>query len=147
MLISKMFNTIFAFLMLFGLGILAERPEWYPENAAEIDAECMKKHVLSAEIMEKLKNDFTLEDTPTMRSLVFCSALGKQVFRPNVGFEAVRVVEGLQENAKLNCSLVAVQHCADQFKTANSNEAMFFSTMKCLFDNISENCSKIKETE
>ncbi|XP_075144701.1 uncharacterized protein LOC142219720 [Haematobia irritans] len=135
-------KIVFVLIVLSSSMIFAERPSWYPENSAELDAECMKKHPVSAEIIEKVRS-FHLEDTPNMRALVYCGATSKNVYIPGEGFNSERFVEGMKESSKMNCNMDSVRNCADKHKNAESDEAIFFNVLKCVFDDINGICNKV----
>ncbi|XP_011295728.2 uncharacterized protein LOC105262425 [Musca domestica] len=123
--------------------VFAERPDWYPENPQEIEAECMKKYNVDAETIAKIRA-FQLEDTPTVRSVLFCSAVGKNVYRPEKGFEPERFAVGLKYGLNVDCNVDFIRNCANKYNNIESQEGKYFHFFKCVFDDIKENCKKIE---
>ncbi|XP_075144700.1 uncharacterized protein LOC142219719 [Haematobia irritans] len=122
--------------------IFAERPEWYPENAAELEVNCMKDHNVTPEIVAKIRS-FHLDDTPEIRDVVYCSAKAKNIYRPGVGFEPERFVLGVRESVKMDCNINYIRSCGEKHKYVQPEKSMYFNVLKCIFEDLESNCKKI----
>lgn len=103
----------------------------------------MKKYNVNAETIAKIRS-FQLEDTPIVRSLVFCIAVGKNVYRPESGFDPERLALGLKYGLNLDCNVDFLSNCAHSHNDVESQEGKFFDFFKCVFGGIEGNCEKVQ---
>uniref|UniRef100_A0A2Y9D4J4 Uncharacterized protein n=1 Tax=Stomoxys calcitrans TaxID=35570 RepID=A0A2Y9D4J4_STOCA len=122
--------------------VIAQRPDWYPKNSLDIEAECMAINCLSPEIMYDILN-LHVEDTPAMRAFLFCAAVGKNVYRPEIGFEIDRFDMGLKYKIKIDCSKEFLNYCVEVYQWEENPESFYFYIVKCVFDNAEDYCIRI----
>ncbi|XP_073820402.1 uncharacterized protein [Musca autumnalis] len=123
--------------------VLSERPDWYPENPNAIEAECTNKYSISAETVEKIRA-YQIEDTPAIRSALLCSAVGKNIYRPEFGFEPERYVIGIKYGLNVDCKVEYISGCAQKYMDIESQEEKYFKFFKCVIENRKDNCKKIE---
>ncbi|XP_013097474.2 B1 protein [Stomoxys calcitrans] len=136
-------RLLVVFLILFLSKTFAERPDWYPENAAEIEADCKKENGITPEIWSQMLS-LDLEDTPAVRSVLLCLVKRKTVYRPENGFEAERLQVGLQQVAKRKCDLNHIKDCGEKFCDLEPEDFKIFSIFKCTLDDRHEKCEKVE---
>ncbi|XP_075144699.1 uncharacterized protein LOC142219718 [Haematobia irritans] len=138
-----MSKIIGVFLLLSITAILAERPSWYPENAAELEVNCMKEHSVSPETVSKMRG-FHLEEAPAIVSVLFCSGKAKNIYTADLGFVPERFAYGMKQNVKLDCDVDFIRNCAETHKEVQPAETMYFRVVKCVFDNREGHCKKVE---
>ncbi|XP_075144696.1 uncharacterized protein LOC142219716 [Haematobia irritans] len=138
---TNMIKLIYVSLLLI-IMILADKPEWYPENATEIEKECLEKFPISREAKTDIKS-IKLVDVPNMSSLLLCVAHGQNVYDPEIELKAERIVYGLYRSLHLKCELNLVQECLDDnrdYHEDGNHDNFMYTLVKCIFDKSSEQC-------
>uniref|UniRef100_A0A1I8NMK7 Uncharacterized protein n=1 Tax=Stomoxys calcitrans TaxID=35570 RepID=A0A1I8NMK7_STOCA len=130
-------------LILTARTILAQRPDWYPENPAKIEEQCMREHSITPEIWSTIRS-FHLDDTPNVGSFFLCLNTKKGVFRPEKGFEPERLAIGIRMTTKVDCDVNMIRNCGDRYKELKPHDHMILNIIKCIFENKEGNCRKIQ---
>ncbi|XP_075144697.1 uncharacterized protein LOC142219717 [Haematobia irritans] len=123
--------------------ILAERPDWYPENPAAIEEKCMQDHSITPEIWSTIRS-FKMEDSPNIRAFLLCLNINKGVFRPDKGFEPERLATGIRLTANVDCDVNMIRSCGEKYADLQPNDYMIYSIIKCTVDHKDGNCHKIQ---
>lgn len=121
---------------------MANKPDWYPENASEIEKECLERYPISTEAKDDILN-FKLSDIPNMNSLLLCIASGQNVYTPDDELEPERMAYGLYRSLHLDCDLDLVRECFDTHREAVENgnhEEFMYSSLKCVFHSATDRC-------
>ncbi|XP_013097466.1 uncharacterized protein LOC106080594 [Stomoxys calcitrans] len=121
---------------------LAERPSWYPENAAELEVKCMKEHAVSPETVANMRA-FNLDEAPAIVAVLFCSGKAKKIYTPELGFVPERFAYAMKTNVKMDCNVDYIRNCAEQHKDVQPVDTMYFKVVKCVFDNREGHCTKV----
>lgn len=85
-----------------------------------------------------------VKHNPTFRSYLFCTAMGKNLYSPEVGFIAERLAYEIQNTYKYNCPLNLIQDCIDNsYEDSYSEDIIYFNIMKCILENAFEECERV----
>ncbi|XP_075144702.1 uncharacterized protein LOC142219721 [Haematobia irritans] len=132
---------IFIFIII-STKTFAHRPDWYPKNATDIEAACLRDNPVSLDAWSKIRV-MQLDDLPFVRSLMLCLVTNKFVYRPKIGFEAERLHLGLQQATKMNCNIQFIQYCGEMSEHLQPEDLKIFNIIKCIGDAQNEKCTKI----
>ncbi|XP_061394980.1 uncharacterized protein LOC133330559 [Musca vetustissima] len=125
------------------VAILADRPDWYPENETEIEMKCQEENSISTETMNDIWA-YKFDDTPEIRKLMLCLVERKNIYNKEMGFKADRLQIALTSRIKMDCKLEFVEKCGKEAKDITPADAMIFSIMKCIVAGMDENCKKVE---
>uniref|UniRef100_A0A1I8PYI8 Uncharacterized protein n=1 Tax=Stomoxys calcitrans TaxID=35570 RepID=A0A1I8PYI8_STOCA len=136
------------FIIVIGIVLLtasnaAQRPDWFPENRAEIEANCLMENSIDDETLTNIRQ-LKLDDTPQIRSLIMCSLINTNAYRPDREPEADRLVVAFQQNLKRDCDIDMVESCIDQYKHLQPDDYKYFTIIKCIFNEAPTKCTLIK---
>ncbi|XP_058976098.1 B1 protein-like [Musca domestica] len=133
----------FVFLICAIAMISADRPDWYPEDEAAVEAKCREENNVSAETVTKTWAN-EVEDTPELRKFLLCLSENKHLYHADTGFKADRLQYVLKEKSKLNCKDDFVEGCVNAAKDVKPDEALVFDVTKCVVAGAKEHCEKVE---
>ncbi|XP_061394979.1 uncharacterized protein LOC133330558 [Musca vetustissima] len=124
--------------------VFADRPDWYPEDEAAIEAKCREDNSISDETAKQIWSN-NIEDNHDTRNFFLCLAEKKNIFSTETGFKPDRLLVVLKERAKLDCKPEFIEGCAEKGKDVTPDDAKMFTIMKCTVAGAEENCKKVEE--
>uniref|UniRef100_A0A1I8P7J0 Uncharacterized protein n=1 Tax=Stomoxys calcitrans TaxID=35570 RepID=A0A1I8P7J0_STOCA len=116
-----------------------ERPDWYPENGSQIEADCMSKIAVGDDILNKLRK-LQIDDNEKTRDLILCCLRNTNVYRPGQVPEADRIAVAFQQSLKLNCEEDLINGCIPKYKDEKPENYQFFRIIKCIYDEAPARC-------
>ncbi|XP_075144703.1 uncharacterized protein LOC142219722 [Haematobia irritans] len=132
-------QIVIVFALFISASAAFKRPNWYPQNGAEIEADCMAKISVSDSILQNLRR-LKIDDNEETRDLILCCLRNTNVYRPGYGPEADRIAVAFQQSLKLNCDIDLIQGCIPKFIHEMPEKYQFFRTIKCIYDEAPQRC-------
>lgn len=118
--------------------------KWYPTNYAEIETKCRQQFPIDDAMIVDDNGRFRVKDSPMMRSYFFCTGTSKNIFRPDMGFDADRIVYDIHATYKFNCDVALVQDCLENnAEESQTEDVLYFNAMKCVLESAYEECDRI----
>lgn len=92
--------------------------------------------------MAKIRS-FNLDDTPSVRGFLFCSANNKNIYKTGEGFIPERFQYSLTDTVKMDCKIELIRECDNKFEAMKPEDIRYFNVLKCVAENREDNCKKI----
>uniref|UniRef100_A0A1I8P5W7 Uncharacterized protein n=1 Tax=Stomoxys calcitrans TaxID=35570 RepID=A0A1I8P5W7_STOCA len=135
-------GKIIIIVVLYIAGVLADKPDWYPENPTDIEKECLQRYPISKEDKTDIKS-LKLNDVPNMSTLLLCVAHGQSVYDIEDELKPERIVYGLYRSLHLNCDVGMVNECLDHHQDHRENgkhEDFLYAFVHCVFERAADEC-------
>lgn len=86
---------------------------------------------------------FDLEDTPSVRGFLLCSAKNKNIYTAEEGFIPERFQYSLTDIVKMDCKIDVILDCDNKYKDLKPEDVKYFNILKCAAADRKGNCKPV----